>query len=183
LRIISGIYKGRYIPVPRSFKARPTTDFAREGLFNVLANIYDFDGLEVLDLFAGTGSIGLEFASRRAGRVDMVEIDAKTTGFLQRTIKLLGIENTKVIRSDAVNYIRQCRSTYDLVFADPPYELDIMAELPDLVLDSDVLVDDGWFILEHSKKNSFNDHRHFNGLRRYGSVHFSIFVKESLNNH
>ena len=175
MRIISGTHRGRYIPVPHSFKARPTTDFAREGLFNVLASIYDFNGLEVLDLFAGTGSIGLEFASRKAGHVDMVEIDAKATGFLQRTIKLLGIENTRVIRTDAIKYIRQCITRYDLVFADPPYDLDIIPELPDLVLNSDILVDEGWFILEHGKKNSFKGHPQLQELRKYGSVHFSIF--------
>ncbi len=163
--------------MPHSFKARPTTDFAREGLFNVLANTYDFNGLVVLDLFAGTGSIGLEFASRKAGQVDMVEIDTKTTGFIKRTIHLLRIENTRVIRTDAIKYIRQCKSRYDLVFADPPYDLEIIPELPDLVLNSDLLVEEGWFILEHGKKNLFSDHTQFLEMRKYGSVHFSIFER------
>jgi 16S rRNA (guanine(966)-N(2))-methyltransferase RsmD len=177
LRIISGTYKGRYIPVPASFKARPTTDFAREGLFNVLANTYDFTGLMVLDLFAGTGSIGLEFASRGAERVDMVEINARTTSFLQRTTRQLGIENVRVIRSDVSRYLRRCRSSYDLVFADPPYDLDIIPSLPELVLNAEILVEDGWFILEHGKKNSFAQHQQFLELRKYGSVHFSIFER------
>ncbi len=164
MRIISGTYKGRYIPVPGSFKARPTTDFAREGLFNVLANTYDFNDLMVLDLFAGTGSIGLEFASRGAARVDMVEIDARTTKFLQRTTRQLGIENIRVIRSDVTKYISQCRTSYDLVFADPPYDLDIIPSLPDLVLNAEILVEDGWFILEHGKNNSFTSHPRFHGV-------------------
>jgi 16S rRNA (guanine966-N2)-methyltransferase len=175
LRIISGTYKGRYIPVPTSFKARPTTDFAREGLFNVLANTYDFNDLMVLDLFAGTGSIGLEFASRGAERVDLVEINTRTTSFLLRTTRKLGIDNVRVIRSDVSNYLRQCRTQYDLVFADPPYDLDIIPTLPELVLKAGILVKDGWFILEHGKNNSFIHHPQFQELRKYGSVHFSIF--------
>ena len=175
MRIISGIYKGRYIPVPGSFKARPTTDFAREGLFNVLTNTYDFNGLIVLDLFAGTGSIGLEFASRGAERVDMVEINARTTSFLQRTTRQLGIENVRVIRADVSKYLSQCRTPYDLVFADPPYDLDIIPSLPELVLNAEILVEDGWFILEHGKNNSFAHHPQFLKLRKYGSVHFSFF--------
>jgi 16S rRNA (guanine966-N2)-methyltransferase len=175
LRIISGTYKGRYIPVPTSFKARPTTDFAREGLFNVLANTYDFNDLMVLDLFAGTGSIGLEFVSRGAERVDLVEINTRTTSFLLRTTRKLGIDNVRVIRSDVSNYLRQCRTQYDLVFADPPYDLDIIPTLPELVLNAGILVKDGWFILEHGKNNSFIHHTQFQELRKYGSVHFSIF--------
>jgi len=175
LRIISGTYKGRYIPVPRSFRARPTTDFAREGLFNVLANTYDFNDLMVLDLFAGTGSIGLEFASRGAARVDMVEINARTTSFLQRTTRQLGIENVRIIRGDVSKYLKQCRTLYDIVFADPPYDLDILPTIPELVLNAKILVKDGWFILEHGKNNSFVHHSQFQELRKYGSVHFSIF--------
>jgi 16S rRNA (guanine(966)-N(2))-methyltransferase RsmD len=175
LRIISGTYRGRIIPVPRSFKARPTTDFAREGLFNVLANTYDFHGLRVLDLFAGTGSIGLEFASRGADRVDMVEIHGRTTLFLQNTARQLGMENVRVIRSDAARFIGQSRNPYDLVFADPPYDLEIIPSLPDLILTNQTLVEKGWFIREHGKKNAFNQHPGFLEMRRYGSVHFSFF--------
>ena len=163
--------------MPRSFKARPTTDFAKEGLFNVLANTYDFNDLMVLDLFAGTGSIGLEFASRGAARVDMVEIDSRTTKYLQRMTRQLGMENIRVIRSDVTKYIRQCRTPYDLVFADPPYDLDIIPELPELVLNTNVLAEDGWFILEHGKNNSFVYHPQFHELRKYGMVHFSIFER------
>jgi 16S rRNA (guanine(966)-N(2))-methyltransferase RsmD len=175
LRIISGKYKGRHIPVPRTFKARPTTDFAREGLFNVLANSLDFDGLTVLDLFAGTGSIGFEFASRGAARVDLVEMDARTTRFLQRTCEQLQLENVRVIRSEASRFLRQGKTIYDLVFADPPYDQDILPSLPGLVLNAGVLAETGWFILEHGRKNAFSDNPSFREMRRYGSVHFSIF--------
>jgi 16S rRNA (guanine(966)-N(2))-methyltransferase RsmD len=175
LRIISGTYKGRYIPVPKNFKARPTTDFAREGLFNVLANTIDFNGLTVLDLFAGTGSIGLEFLSRGADRVDMVEMDARTAAFLRQTTTRLGMDNANIIRSEVTRFIRQCRIRYDLVFADPPYDLDMLPLLPELVLKADIVKTGGWFILEHGKKHSFRQDAHFRELRKYGSVHFSTF--------
>lgn len=175
MRIISGKYKGRHIPVPGSFKARPTTDFAREGLFNVLANTYEFTGLTVLDLFAGTGSIGFEFASRGADRVDMVEINTRTTKFLQHTNRQLGMENVRIIRSDVSRFLTQRRTKYDMVFADPPYDLDILPSLPELVLNAGILVEDGWFILEHGKNYSFTQHPQFRESRKYGSVHFSIF--------
>ena len=175
MRIISGTYKGRYIPVPKTFKARPTTDFAREGLFNVLANTYDFKNLRVLDLFTGTGSIGFEFASRGADRVDMVDINAKSVSFLQRTARQLGMENVRLIRIDAVKFIRYCSTRYDLVFADPPYDLEILPSLPDLVLNEDILVENGWFILEHGRKNAFGQDPRFLEMRKYGSVQFSFF--------
>jgi 16S rRNA (guanine(966)-N(2))-methyltransferase RsmD len=178
LRIISGTYKGRHIPVPRTFKARPTTDFAREGLFNVLANNIDFRGLIVLDLFAGTGSIGLEFLSRGAERVDLVEMDSRTTAFLRQTTKQLGMDNARIIRSEVTRFIRQCRTRYDLVFADPPYDLDPIPLLPDLVLNADIISDGGWLILEHGKNHSFGQHAHFQVLRKYGSVHFSFFAQK-----
>ncbi len=161
--------------MPSSFRARPTTDFSREGLFNVLANIYDFDGLSVLDLFAGTGSIGFEFASRGAAEVDMIEIDSRTTRFLQRTIRNLGMKNVRIIRSDAMKFIKHSHTRYDIVFADPPYDLEIIPEIPGRVLEAGILVDEGWFILEHGKNNSFSTHPRFLELRKYGSVHFSIF--------
>ena len=162
--------------MPSSFRARPTTDFAREGLFNILSNIWEFGGLEVLDLFAGTGSIGFEFASRGAQKVDMVELDSKTTMFLKQTAGKLGMENIRVYQSDVLKFIKNCYSAYDIVFADPPYDMEIIPEIPDRVLDSGVLVEEGWFIMEHGRNNSFIEHPRFREIRKYGNVHFSIFA-------
>lgn len=162
--------------MPSSFNARPTTDFAREGLFNILANTWEFEQMAVLDLFAGTGSIGFEFASRGAGRVDMIEIDPKISRFLQRTAVSLDADNIRVIRSDAMAFITPCHSRYDIVFADPPYNLDILPDIPDRVLNADILNEEGWFILEHGKNHSFSSHPGFRDQRKYGSVHFSIFA-------
>jgi len=175
LRIISGTYRGRHIPVPASFRARPTTDFAKEGLFNVLANIYDFEGLAVLDLFAGTGSIGFEFASRGAARVDMVEINAATFRFLHRTTSTLGMKNIRIYRAEALKFISDCYSKFDIVFGDPPYQLEIIPEIPDHIFEAEILEAEGWFILEHGKAQSFSNHPRFLEMRKYGSVRFSIF--------
>ena len=175
MRIIGGKYKGKRILVPSSFRARPTTDFAREGLFNILANTWDFEGLVVLDLFAGTGSIGFEFASRGAAKVDMVEADARTSRFLQRTADGLMADNVRIIHSHAIRYINNCVSRYDIIFADPPYDLDTIPDIPDTVFESEILEEGAWFILEHGRSNSFSANSSFLELRKYGSVHFSFF--------
>ncbi len=176
MRIIGGKYKGRRINVPSTFRARPTTDFAREGLFNILANAWDFEELAVLDLFAGTGSVGFEFASRGAGRVDMVELDPGSVRHLERTVLKLAADNIHVHRSDALKFIRHPFLLYDIAFADPPYDLELIPELPDRILNAGILAEGGWLILEHGRKHSFNSHPRHRELRKYGSVHFSIFI-------
>jgi 16S rRNA (guanine966-N2)-methyltransferase len=175
LRIISGTHRGTYIPVPKHFKARPTTDFAKEGLFNILANYFDFEELVMLDLFAGTGSIGYEFASRGARQVDMVEINSRYADFIQSKVSAMEFENIHVFQNDAFRILPELISKYDLIFADPPYFLEDLDKIPDAVFEADILQSDGWFILEHGNTNSFNSHDQFKELRRYGSVHFSIF--------
>ena len=136
MRIIRGRYKGRHFPTPTNFKARPTTDFAKEGLFNILENNYvDFnEAPTALDLFAGTGSIGLEFASRGCSRVVSVEKDFKHWQFLQRIAHELNEGIWKPIHADVFKYVKQNSDTFDIVFADPPYSLPNLAELPDVVL-------------------------------------------------
>ncbi len=175
MRIIGGKYKGRRIIPPAGFKARPTTDFAREGLFNILNNRVNFNEILVLDLFAGTGSISYEFASRGAREVHLVEIDLKHISGIRRIIKDLGFNNIKAIHIDLRSYLKTCRAKYDIVFADPPYELPWLEKIPDLVTDSEILKEDGVFILEHPRNMNFGSHPLFFEHRNYGGVNFSFF--------
>lgn len=179
MRIVSGTCRGRIIEPPRGFKARPTTDFAKENIFNVLSNLYDFEGLEVLDLFSGTGSISYEFASRGAARVVSVEAERLHHGFIEATSKKMKLGAIKPILGDAFNFIRCCGDVFDIVFADPPYDLDGVDDLPDMVIQSGLLNKTGIFVLEHSKHKEFGSHPNFMQHRAYGSVNFSIFeIKE-----
>jgi 16S rRNA (guanine(966)-N(2))-methyltransferase RsmD len=175
LRIISGKYKGKRINPPISFKARPTTDYARESLFNILANRIDFESVAVLDLFSGTGSISYEFASRGAVAVHLVEKDSRHISFIKKMAVEMKFDNIKPIHIDVRAYLKACRFQYDLVFADPPYDLTWLNELPDLVTSAGIMKEDGFFILEHPKNISFNNHRLFFEHRYYGSVNFSFF--------
>jgi 16S rRNA (guanine966-N2)-methyltransferase len=185
LRIISGKYKSRRITPPAGFTARPTTDYARESLFNILNNRIDFESVSVLDLFSGTGSISYEFASRGAAFVHLVEKDSKHLAFIRRMVEEMKIENIKPIHIDVKSYLRTCRIQYDIVFADPPYDLSWLNTLPDLITGSGVIKEDGFFILEHPKDYRFNTHSQFFEHRNYGSVNFSFFhpappVKKAL---
>lgn len=176
MRIISGEHKGRRIPVPGNFKARPTTDFAKEALFNIIANYFDFEKIKVLDLFSGTGSIGYEFASRGAERVDMVEMNKRYSLFIKQTIQNLGLRQVQIYNNNVLRAIPRIKNKYDIVFADPPYDFDKIPEIPELIFDNNILLKEGWFILEHGKNLDFSLHPHFKELREYGSVHFSIFT-------
>jgi len=177
LRIISGKYKAKVITPPGNFRARPTTDFAKEALFDILYFKFDFTGIKVLDLFAGTGSIGYEFASRGADQVDMIEKDPANHEFIQKTIRAMKMQNARAIKTDAFTYIDHIHLSYDIIFADPPYDMAGINEIPDRILSSGILVPDGWFILEHSKKLNFADHPNCFDRRVYGNVHFSFFRK------
>jgi 16S rRNA (guanine(966)-N(2))-methyltransferase RsmD len=181
LRIIAGKYKGRRITPPSGFKARPTTDFAREGLFNILNNRVDFEEIIVLDLFSGTGSISYEFASRGAREVHLVEKDVKHIAGIRRIIKDVGFTNIRPIHIDVKAYLKTCRIKYDIVFADPPYELSWLKDIPELVTGSGVLKDDGFFILEHPRDMSFSDDKSFFEHRNYGGVNFSFFRITDIN--
>lgn len=179
MRIVSGLYRGKTINPPKNFRARPTTDFAKEGLFNILVNHFDFEEIEVLDLFSGTGSIGYEFASRGASAVEMVERNYLHTEFIRKTILDIGISNARIIKSDVFIYIERMSRPFDIIFADPPYELEGLAEIPDKVLSSRLMKDNSWFILEHGANVNFTGHPACFDHRNYGSVHFSFFRKKS----
>ena len=175
MRIIGGKYRGRRIVPPSCFKARPTTGFARESLFNILNNRVDFEAISVLDLFAGTGSISYEFASRGALEVHLIEKDLKHISGIRRIIKDIGLNNIKPVHIDVRAYLKTCSVKYDIVFADPPYDLSWLKEIPDLVTGSGVMKEDGFFILEHPGNMSFSDHKLFFEHRNYGGVNFSFF--------
>jgi 16S rRNA (guanine966-N2)-methyltransferase len=175
MRIISGTYKGRRFSPPASLKARPTTDFAKEGLFNVLGNQLDIEDTQVLDLFAGSGSISFEFVSRGAAHTTSVEQNYQHIAFIKKVTQELGIKNISVLKADVFRYIESCKQSFDIIFADPPYALPQLAELPDKIMQSDILKKEGLFILEHGKSNTFTTHPNFVEFRHYGNVHFSFF--------
>lgn len=175
MRIIGGTHKGKTINPPIGYKARPTTDFAREGLFNVLDNEYEFADLKVLDLFAGTGAISFEFASRGAGRVYSVEMDRDNASFIRREAGRLGLDAVTAVHDNVFDFLPVCRERFDVIFADPPYALDGLDGIPDKVLSCDILHPDCYFILEHGGEYSFRSHPRFFKEKIYGRVHFSFF--------
>lgn len=176
MRIVTGKYKGRHFEVPRSFKARPTTDFAKENLFNVLRAYIDFEeGVTALDLFAGTGSITLELLSRGCSRVVSVEKDPQHYAFIRSVVAKLADDAADLLRADVFRYLDRCCEQFDFIFADPPYALKELEQLPDLVFAKNLLAPDGLFVLEHGKTQNFSNHPHFLEHRSYGSVNFSFF--------
>lgn len=175
MRIISGKYGGRIISPPRNFRARPTTDLAREGLFNILSNHFYFDELKILDLFAGTGSMGIEFASRGVEKVEMIEISFPHFKFIKEVIQTLGADNVHVIRADFFKIIHKLKGQYDIIFADPPYNMVNFEKVPELILSGGILKKEGWFILEHPSRYKFEMIDGFFDNRKYGSVNFSFF--------
>lgn len=176
MRIISGKYGRRRFEVPTHIKARPTTDFARENIFNVLQNLLDFEGKSALDLFAGTGAISLELASRGCTRVVSVENYPVQYNFIRKVAAQLGAREITTVKGDVFRFVPACREKFDFIFADPPYDLPDFAEVAPLVLNAGILSPDGIFVLEHSKNYDFSALSSFNQKRTYGSVNFSIFI-------
>ena len=216
MRIITGIYKGRRFDIPRSFKARPTTDFAKENIFNVLNSYIDLEGVRALDLFAGTGSISLELLSRGCSQVVSVEADRDHARFIGECVRKLGVTNHQLIRGDVFRYLKSAQKSstltrgsaalplehsgeaalnaaqqhlnrdavaiergsaaFSFIFADPPYALPNLPDIPDLVLQSGILAPGGVFVFEHGKQNDFSSHPCFREHRAYGSVNFTIFT-------
>lgn len=174
MRIIRGKYKGKRILAPKNIKARPTTDFAKEALFNVLGNEYDFEGLEVLDLFAGIGSISLEFASRGAKKVDAVDIALQSIKFINKMSEELKLP-IRSFKYNAFTYLNKPYSKYNIIFADPPYGMEELDKIPKLVFENKMLKEFGVLIVEHDKKTDLSEHPNFIRTRNYGKVNFSFF--------
>ena len=176
MRIIRGKYGRRRFDVPTNITARPTTDFARENIFNVMENIIDFDDApSALDLFAGTGAVSFEFLSRGCSSVTSVEKAATQYNFIKKVAKELGDDNISVIRGDALKFVQSCRQKFDVIFADPPYNLPDFGSIPGLLLTSEMLKPTSIVIIEHSRNYDFSHLPHFSEHRAYGSVNFSIF--------
>lgn len=175
MRVITGQYKGRHFEIPRTFKARPTTDFAKENIFNVLNGYIDFDGAAALDLFAGTGSISLEMLSRGCKPVVSVEADRDHARFISSCMEKIGTADSILIRGDVFRFIKKCHQRFDLIFADPPYTLEELPTIPSLIFEHDLLKSDGILVFEHGGNHDFSQSEHFVEHRSYGRVNFSLF--------
>ena len=174
MRIIGGFLKGRSI-LPPHLTARPTTDFAKEGLFNVLLNDYDLEQVTVLDLFGGSGSISFELASRGCPHITCVEMNPQHALFIKKTAKQLNINTLRVVRHNVFDFINVCTQTYDIIFADPPFDLPGVDTLPEKIREKQLLRPKGVFILEHSDSFDFSATEGFSKMKKYGAVRFSFF--------
>lgn len=178
MRIISGEYGGRRFNPPSKMPyTRPTTDVAKEGLFNIIENNLDISSLKTLDLFGGTGSISYELASRGAQELTIVEKDSSMYEFIKKTIKKLGIENLSVVKSDVFRFINQSLEKFDFIFAGPPYALANIDDLPKLIFEKQLLNSNGWFVLEHTPRNDYKTFPFYKTERNYGTTVFSIFIQ------
>ena len=179
MRIISGVHGGRRISPPAKMPyTRPTTDIAKEGLFNIIQNNIDITSIESLDLFGGTGCISYELASRGAQQLTIVEKDPKMYEFIKNTSQQLEFKNFHVVKQDVFGYINTCSNQYDFIFAGPPYALATIDELPKLIFKNKLLKKGGWFVLEHTPRNDYKKFEHYKTERNYGTTIFSIFIQE-----
>jgi len=182
MRIISGSLGGRKIHPPAKMPyTRPTTDIAKEGLFNILQTRIDFEGIKTLDLFGGTGSISYELASRGAAQLTIVENDSAMHQFIKKNIADLKIENANVIKMNVFNFLSACTEQYDFIFAGPPYALNTIDELPKIIIEKNLIAEDGYFVLEHTPRNDYEKYAGFSFKRNYGTTVFSFFVPASQN--
>ena len=178
MRVVGGKYRGRRFTPPKKFPSRPTTDFAKEALFNILVNRYDLEECSILDLFAGTSNISLEFLSRGAKNVLSVDSHRVSHQFMVKTQSEIGDENWQIIRRDAFSFCDSPTESFDIIFADPPFGLDGLGDLIETVMKSEILNENGVLIMEHGQENDFKDKTHFKEIRKYGGVNFSFFEKE-----
>jgi 16S rRNA (guanine966-N2)-methyltransferase len=177
MRIIRGTHRGRQITAPANLPVRPTTDMAKESLFNILENHIYFDDLNVLDLYAGTGSISYEFASRGSHQVIAVDINQACIKFIGDMAKKMGFEQLRAVRSSSFAFINHITTKFDLVFADPPYDLEGIEEIIELIFKKDIIAEKGWLIVEHGEDKDFSAFPHFFQHRNYGKVNFTFFRK------
>ncbi len=176
MRIVGGKWKGKRLTPPKGLSARPTTDFAKEALFNILTNRIELEGISVLDLFSGLGGMSLEFASRGANQVLSIELQFKNGQFLKQTAKSWNDNAIQVKRADVFQILKKPFATYDLIFVDPPYDHPKITTLPELILSNGWLKDDGLLIIEHPKQVDFSEHPNFDEHRQYSAVNFSFFT-------
>ena len=176
MRIISGKHGGRKIHLPAHMpNTRPTTDIAREGLFNILQNQLDFEGISTLDLFGGTGAISYELASRGAAQLTIVERDKQMAAFILKNITILGFINCRLVQSEVFKFLANCTEQYDFIFAGPPYALQTIDELPKIIIEKNLLLPEGIFVLEHTPRNRYEGYPGFVKQRNYGTTVFSFF--------
>jgi 16S rRNA (guanine966-N2)-methyltransferase len=179
MRIISGIHGGRRIAPPSNMPyTRPTTDIAKEGLFNILQNNLEIEELKTLDLFGGTGCISYELASRGVKDLTIVEKDTAMYEFIKKTSKQLTFENFKVVKADVFKFIETATEQYDFIFAGPPYALTTIDDLPRKIFTHQLLKSKGWFVLEHTPRNNYKKFDHYKTERNYGTTIFSIFIQD-----
>lgn len=177
MRIISGEFRGRKINPPANMPhTRPTTDIAREGLFNILQHRINLEDIKTLDLFAGTGCISYELASRGAADLTLIEKDPQMYDFIKKNLEMLKVEHAKVLRLDVFSYLSSCTGTFDFIFAGPPYAMGAIDELPKIIADKKLIAKDGYFVLEHTPRNSYEKYKGFEFQRNYGSTVFSFFT-------
>jgi 16S rRNA (guanine966-N2)-methyltransferase len=177
MRIISGDFRGRKISPPANMPhTRPTTDIAKEGLFNILQHRIELDGIKTLDLFGGTGSISYELASRGAADLTIIEKDAVMHDFIKKNMEMLKVENYKVLRLDVFSYLSTCNEKFDFIFAGPPYALGTIDELPKIIVQRKLIESKGFFVLEHTPRNDYEKFAGFSFQRNYGSTVFSFFT-------
>jgi 16S rRNA (guanine(966)-N(2))-methyltransferase RsmD len=176
MRIISGKYGGRRIHPPHNMPyTRPTTDIAKEGLFNMLQNRVQIDGAKTLDLFGGTGCISYELASRGASDLTIIEKDSQMLGFIKKNIELLKMENVQLLQMDVFQFLSTCKNQYDIIFAGPPYALNTIDQLPKMIVEQQLISPEGYFILEHTPRNNYKDFKGYSFERNYGTTIFSFF--------
>lgn len=178
MRIVGGMFSGRRFSPPTSTPARPTTDIAKEGLFNILQNMMDIEDSKTCDLFGGTGSISYELASRGAADLTLIERDITNITFIKKMVDDLGIKDKiNIIRGDVFKFIKQNTEQYDFIFAGPPYALQNIDDIPKLVMETNMLLPGGIFVLEHTPRNDYQGHPQFSRMKNYGTTIFSFFIQ------